>query len=48
MFLPASFRQAAAADAAPDVGVLGEVAAHCANWCRAGGQRRGAGLRLAC
>jgi hypothetical protein len=26
------FRQAAAADAAPDVGVLGEVAAHCANW----------------
>jgi len=41
------FRQAAVPDAAPDVGVLGEVAAHCANWCRAGGSDEVRALRLA-
>lgn len=41
------FRQAAMPDAAPDVGVLGEVAAHCANWCRAGASDEARALRLA-
>jgi len=41
------FRQAAANDGAPDVGVLGEVAAQCANWCRAGGSDEARALRLA-
>lgn len=40
------FRQAAA-DAAPDVGRLGEVAAHCFDWCRAGGSDEARALRLA-
>jgi len=41
------FRQAATPDVALDVGVLGEVAAHCANWCRAGGSDEARALRLA-
>jgi hypothetical protein len=41
------FRQTAAADAAPDIGVLGEVAAHCFNWCQAGGDDEARALRLA-
>jgi hypothetical protein len=41
------FRQAAANEGAPDVGLLGEVAAQCANWCRAGGSDEARALRLA-
>jgi len=41
------FRQAAANDGTPDVGILGEVAAQCANWCRAGGSDEARALRLA-
>lgn len=41
------FRQAAASDGAPDVGVLGEVASQCANWCQAGGSDAARALRLA-
>ncbi len=41
------FRQAAVPDAAPDVGVLGEVAAHCFDWCREGGSDEARALRLA-
>jgi hypothetical protein len=39
--------QRLAARMAPDVGVLGEVAAQCANWCRAGGSDEARALRLA-
>ena len=42
-----AFRQAATVDAAPDVGVLGEVAGHCADWCRAGVGDEARALRLA-
>ncbi len=42
-----TFRQAASADGAPDVAVLGEVAAHCFDWCRTGGSDEARALRLA-
>ena len=42
-----AFRQSATVDAAPDVGVLGEVAAHCFDWCRAGASDEARALRLA-
>ena len=42
-----TFRQAATVDGAPDVGVLGEVAAHCFEWCRAGASDDARALRLA-
>ncbi|MBS1144003.1 MAG: hypothetical protein H6R14_1409 [Proteobacteria bacterium] len=42
-----AFRQAATVDAAPDVGVLGEVAAHCFDWCQAGANDQARALRLA-
>ncbi len=42
-----AFRQSAMADAAPDVAVLGEVAGHCADWCRAGASDEARALRLA-
>ncbi|PKO46706.1 MAG: hypothetical protein CVU31_09590 [Betaproteobacteria bacterium HGW-Betaproteobacteria-4] len=42
-----AFRQSATVDAAPDVVVLGEVAAHCADWCRAGASDEARALRLA-
>jgi hypothetical protein len=41
------FRQAVVADAAPDIGVLGEVAAHCFDWCREGASDEARALRLA-
>lgn len=41
------FRQAVVADAAPDVGVLGEVAAHCYDWCQAAASDEARALRLA-
>ncbi|UCV28930.1 hypothetical protein [Ferribacterium limneticum] len=41
------FRQAAVTDAAPDVGVLGEVAAHCYDWCQAAASDEARALRLA-
>lgn len=41
------FRQAVAGDGAPDVGVLGEVASHCYNWCLAGGSDAARAARLA-
>ena len=41
------FRQAVVSDAAPDVGVLGEVAAHCYDWCQAGASDEARALRLA-
>lgn len=41
------FRQALAADGAPDVGVLGEVAGHCFSWCREGADDAARALRLA-
>lgn len=41
------FRQSVVADAAPDVGVLGEVAAHCYDWCQAGASDEARALRLA-
>lgn len=41
------FRLAASSEGAPDVGILGEVAAQCANWCRAGGSDEARALRLA-
>lgn len=41
------FRQSAVPDAAPDVGMLGEVAAHCSEWCRAGADDEARALRLA-
>lgn len=40
------FRQTAA-EAAPDVGRLGEVAAHCFDWCRAAASDEARALRLA-
>jgi hypothetical protein len=42
-----AFRQSATVDAAPDVGVLGEVAAHCSDWCRAASSDEARALRLA-
>lgn len=42
-----AFRQAVTVDAAPDVAVLGEVAAHCFDWCRAGASDEARALRLA-
>jgi hypothetical protein len=42
-----AFRQAATIDAAPDVAVLGEVAAHCFDWCQAGASDEARALRLA-
>jgi hypothetical protein len=42
-----AFRQAATVDAAPDVGVLGQVAAHCFDWCQAGASDEARVLRLA-
>ena len=42
-----AFRQSATVDAAPDVVVLGEVAAHCADWCRAAASDEARALRLA-
>lgn len=42
-----AFRQSATVDAAPDVALLGEVAAHCAEWCRAGASDEARALRLA-
>jgi hypothetical protein len=42
-----AFRQAATVDAAPDVGVLGQVAAHCFDWCQAGANDEARALRLA-
>ena len=42
-----AFRQAATADAAPDVAVLGAVAAHCFEWCRAGAGDEARAVRLA-
>ncbi len=41
------FRQSAMVDAAPDVGMLGEVAAHCFDWCRAAATDEARALRLA-
>ena len=41
------FRQSAVPDAAPDVGMLGEVAAHCFDWSRAGADDEARALRLA-
>ena len=41
------FRQSVVADAAPDVGVLGEVAAHCYDWCQTGVSDEARALRLA-
>src|SRR5574343_72362 len=41
------FRQECVADAAPDIGVLGEVAAHCFQWCQAGADDEARALRLA-
>lgn len=40
------FRQTAA-EAPPDAGMLGEVAAHCFDWCRAAGSDEARALRLA-
>lgn len=42
-----AFRQVATADAAPDVGILGEVAGHCFDWCRAAAGEQAQALRLA-
>lgn len=41
------FRQALAADGAPDVGMLGEVAAHCYDWCQSANDDEARALRLA-
>lgn len=41
------FRQALLADGTPDVGLLGEVAGHCADWCRAASDDDARALRLA-
>jgi hypothetical protein len=41
------FRQALAADGAPDVGMLGEVAAHCYDWCQQAADDEARALRLA-
>lgn len=42
-----AFRQAMTADGAPDVVVLGEVAAHCFDWCRAAASDEARAVRLA-
>jgi hypothetical protein len=41
------FRQALSGEGAPDVGVLGEVAAHCYDWCQAANDDEARALRLA-
>lgn len=41
------FRQAVSADGVADATALAEVAARCANWCRAAGSGEGRALRLA-
>ncbi|MDD2885856.1 MAG: hypothetical protein PHT48_12540 [Dechloromonas sp.] len=41
------FRQGLLAEGAPDVGILGEVAGHCADWCRAASDDEARALRLA-
>ncbi len=41
------FRQALQADGTPDVALLGEVAGHCADWCRAADSDEARALRLA-
>lgn len=41
------FRQALQADGTPDVALLGEVAGHCADWCRSAADDEARALRLA-
>ncbi len=41
------FRQTVAVDAAPDLGLLGELAGHCFQWCQGSDDESGRVLRLA-